>query len=190
MQDKVQNCLDEMMAGKHDRQIYDYMHSYKVGNYYNTLLTSPCTCHSYCNTGYESGCTCLIGRSTVLGNNGIQCAGFTMEVFEYLFSNTNGAGENICTVYDRSSSEWTEKAIKEWMTNTFRPGDYLAYDNIVYEYPHYIIVYAVESDGIWVYEANYGGRCKINFRKMTYTEIYNQLDGLYHRTPINYELGV
>jgi hypothetical protein len=113
-----------------------------------------------------------------------------MEVFEYLFSNTNGAGENICTVYDRSSSEWTEKAIREWMTNTFRPGDYLAYDNVVHEYPHYIIVYAVESDGIWVYEANYGGRCKINFRKMTYTEIYNQLDGLYHRTPINYELGV
>ncbi len=190
MQDKVQNCLDEMMAGEHDRQIYDYMHSYKVGNYYNTLMTSPCTCHSYCNTGYESGCTCLIGRSTVLNNNGIQCAGFTMEVFEYLFGNTNGAGENICTIYNRSSSEWTEKAIKEWMTNTFRPGDYLAYDNVVYEYPHYIIVYAVESDGIWVYEANYGGRCKINFRKMTYTEIYNQLDGLYHRTPVNYELGV
>lgn len=189
MQDKIQNRLDEMMAGEHDRQIYDYIHSYKLGNYYNTLITSPCTCHGFCETGYESGCTCLIGRSTVLGNNGIQCAGFTMEVFEYLFSGTNGAGENICTTYSRSSNSWTEEDIKEWMINTFRPGDYLAYDNVVYEYPHYVIIYSVDSDGLQVYEANYGGRCKINFRKMTYSEIYTQLDGLYHRTPVNYELS-
>lgn len=189
MQDLIKERLDEMMDGSHDRQINSYVHSYKLGNYYNTLMTSACTCHSYCNTGYESGCTCLIGRSTVLNNSGIQCAGFAMEVFEYLFSGTNGAGENICTTYNRTNNEWTETAIKEWMINSFRPGDYLAYDNVAYYYPHYLVVYSVEADGIRVYEANYGGRCKINFRKMTYTEIYNQLDDLYHRTPVNYELS-
>lgn len=189
MQDLIKERLDEMMDGSHDRQINSYVHSYKLGNYYNTLMTSACTCHSYCNTGYESGCTCLIGRSTVLNNSGIQCAGFAMEVFEYLFGGTNGAGENICTTYNRTDNEWTEDAIKEWMINSFRPGDYLAYDNVAYYYPHYLIVYSVEADGLWVYEANYGGRCKINFRKMTYTEIYNQLDDLYHRTPVNYELS-
>ncbi len=188
-QDKVKTRLDEMMEGLHDRQINDYMHSYKLGNYYNIYMTSACTCHSYCATGYESGCACLIGRSTVLGNNGIQCAGFTMEVFEYLFGKTNGAGENTLTTYNRSENEWSEEAIKNWMITSFRPGDYMAYDNITYGYPHYITIYSVESDGIWVYEANYGGKCKINFRKMTYTEIYSQLDGIYHRTPNNYELS-
>lgn len=89
METLVKKRLDEMMEGKWDRKIYDFWHSYQLGKYYNTLLTSPCTCHSYCETGNEAGCTCLIGRSHVLNNSGIQCAGFTIEVFEYLFGKTN-----------------------------------------------------------------------------------------------------
>lgn len=185
----VKKRLDEMMEGKWDRKIYDFWHSYQLGKYYNTLLTSPCTCHSYCETGNEAGCTCLIGRSHVLNNSGIQCAGFTIEVFEYLFGETNGTGENTLTIRNRSDGNWTEAALKKWMTNTFRPGDYLAYDNIKYGYPHYVTIYSVDTDGIWVYEANYGGRCKINFRKFTFKEIYEETDGLWHRTPNNYELS-
>ena len=189
METLVKKRLDEMMEGKWDRKINDYLHSYELGKYYNTLLTSPCTCHSYCETGNEAGCTCLIGRSNVLGNSGIQCAGFTIEVFEYLFGKTNGYKENTLTIKNRSDGNWTEAALKKWMTDTFRPGDYLAYDNIMYGYPHYVTIYSVDSDGIWVYEANYGGRCKINFRKFTFKEIYEQTDGLWHRTPNNYELS-
>ena len=189
MESLVKQRLDEMMEGLWDRKINDYMHSYKLSNYYNTNLTSPCTCHSYCETGYESGCTCLIGRSNVLNNSGIQCCGFTLEVFEYLFGKTNGTGENTLTIKNRSDGNWTEEALKKWMTDTFRPGDYLAYDNIMYGYPHYVTIYSVDTDGIWVYEANYGGRCKINFRKFTFKEIYEQTDGLWHRTPNNYELS-
>ena len=171
METLVKKRLDEMMEGKWDRKIYDFWHSYQLGKYYNTLLTSPCTCHSYCETGNEAGCTCLIGRSHVLNNSGIQCAGFTIEVFEYLFGKTNGTGENTLTIRNRSDGNWTEAALKKWMTDTFRPGDYLAYDNIKYGYPHYVTIYSVDTDGIWVYEANYGGRCKINFRKFTFKEI-------------------
>ena len=189
MEALVKQRLDEMMEGLWDRKINDYMHSYKLNNYYNTKLTSPCTCHSFCETGYESGCTCLIGRSNVLNNSGIQCCGFTLEVFEYLFGKTNGTGENTLTIKNRSDGNWTKEALKKWMTDTFRPGDYLAYDNIMYGYPHYVTIYSVDTDGIWVYEANYGGRCKINFRKFTFKEIYEQTDGLWHRTPNNYELS-
>lgn len=189
METLVKKRLDEMMEGKWDRKIYDFWHSYQLGKYYNTLLTSPCTCHSYCETGNEAGCTCLIGRSHVLNNSGIQCAGFTIEVFEYLFGKTNGTGENTLTIRNRSDGNWTESALKKWMTDTFRPGDYLAYDNIKYGYPHYVTIYSVDTDGIWVYEANYGGRCKINFRKFTFKEIYEETDGLWHRTPNNYELS-
>lgn len=189
METLVKKRLDEMMEGKWDRKIYDFWHSYQLGKYYNTLLTSPCTCHSYCETGNETGCTCLIGRSHVLNNSGIQCAGFTIEVFEYLFGETNGTGENTLTIRNRSDGNWTEAALKKWMTDTFRPGDYLAYDNIKYGYPHYVTIYSVDTDGIWVYEANYGGRCKINFRKFTFKEIYEETDGLWHRTPNNYELS-
>lgn len=189
METLVKKRLDEMMEGKWDRKIYDFWHSYQLGKYYNTLLTSPCTCHSYCETGNEAGCTCLIGRSHVLNNSGIQCAGFTIEVFEYLFGKTNGTGENTLTLRNRSDGNWTEAALKKWMTDTFRPGDYLAYDNIKYGYPHYVTIYSVDTDGIWVYEANYGGRCKINFRKFTFKEIYEETDGLWHRTPNNYELS-
>lgn len=189
METLVKKRLDEMMEGKWDRKIYDFWHSYQLGKYYNTLLTSPCTCHSYCETGNEAGCTCLIGRSHVLNNSGIQCAGFTIEVFEYLFGKTNGTGENTLTIRNRSDGNWTEAALKKWMTDTFRPGDYLAYDNIKYGYPHYVSIYSVDTDGIWVYEANYGGRCKINFRKFTFKEIYEETDGLWHRTPNNYELS-
>lgn len=189
METLVKKRLDEMMEGKWDRKIYDFCHSYQLGKYYNTLLTSPCTCHSYCETGNEAGCTCLIGRSHVLNNSGIQCAGFTIEVFEYLFGKTNGTGENTLTIRNRSDGNWTEAALKKWMTDTFRPGDYLAYDNIKYGYPHYVTIYSVDTDGIWVYEANYGGRCKINFRKFTFKEIYEETDGLWHRTPNNYELS-
>ena len=189
METLVKKRLDEMMEGKWDRKIYDFWHSYQLGKYYNTLLTSPCTCHSYCETGNEAGCTCLIGRSHVLNNSGIQCAGFTIEVFEYLFGKTNGTGENTLTIRNRSDGNWTEAALKKWMTDTFRPGDYLAYDNIKYGYPHYVTIYSVDTDGIWVYEANYGGRCKINFRKFTFKEIYEDTDGLWHRTPNNYELS-
>ena len=189
METLVKKRLDEMMEGKWDRKIYDFWHSYELGKYYNTLLTSPCTCHSYCETGNEAGCTCLIGRSHVLNNSGIQCAGFTIEVFEYLFGETNGTGENTLTIRNRSDGNWTEAALKKWMTDTFRPGDYLAYDNIKYGYPHYVTIYSVDTDGIWVYEANYGGRCKINFRKFTFKEIYEETDGLWHRTPNNYELS-
>lgn len=102
METLVKKRLDEMMEGKWDRKIYDFWHSYQLGKYYNTLLTSPCTCHSYCETGNEAGCTCLIGRSHVLNNSGIQCAGFTIEVFEYLFGETNGTGENTLTIKNRS----------------------------------------------------------------------------------------
>ena len=189
METLVKKRLDEMMEGKWDRKIYDFWHSYQLGKYYNTLLTSPCTCHSYCETGNEAGCTCLIGRSHVLNNSGIQCAGFTIEVFEYLFGETNGTGENTLTIRNRSDGNWTEAALKKWMTDTFRPGDYLAYDNIKYGYPHYVTICSVDTDGIWVYEANYGGRCKINFRKFTFKEIYEETDGLWHRTPNNYELS-
>lgn len=189
METLVKKRLDEMMEGKWDRKIYDFWHSYQLGKYYNTLLTSPCTCHSYCETGNEAGCTCLIGRSHVLNNSGILCAGFTIEVFEYLFGETNGTGENTLTIKNRSDGNWTEAALKKWMTDTFRPGDYLAYDNIKYGYPHYVTIYSVDTDGIWVYEANYGGRCKINFRKFTFKEIYEETDGLWHRTPNNYELS-
>ena len=189
MEALVKKRLDEMMEGKWDRKINDYRHSYELGKYYNTMLTSPCTCHSFCETGNEAGCTCLIGRSNVLGNSGIQCAGFTIEVFEYLFGKTNGYKENTLTIKNRSDGNWTEAALKKWMTDTFRPGDYLAYDNIMYGYPHYVTIYSVDTDGIWVYEANYGGRCKINFRKFTFKEIYEQTDGLWHRTPNNYELS-
>lgn len=189
METLVKKRLDEMMEGKWDRKIYDFWHSYQLGKYYNTLLTSPCTCHSYCETGNEAGCTCLIGRSHVLNNSGIQCAGFTIEVFEYLFGKTNGTGENTLTIRNRSDGNWTEAALKKWMTDTFRPGDYLAYDNIKYGYPHYVTIYSVDTDGIWVYEANYGGRCKINFRKFTFKEIYEETDGLWHRIPNNYELS-
>ena len=189
MEKLIQKRLDEMMEGKWDRKINDYWHSYQLGKYYNTLLTSPCTCHSFCETGLEAGCTCLIGRSNVLGNSGIQCAGFTIEVFEYLFGKTNGYKENTLTIKNRSDGNWTEAALKKWMTDTFRPGDYLAYDNIMYGYPHYVTIYSVDTDGIWVYEANYGGRCKINFRKFTFKEIYEETDGLWHRTPNNYELS-
>ena len=189
METLVKKRLDEMMEGKWDRKIYDFWHSYQLGKYYNTLLTSPCTCHSYCETGNEAGCTCLIGRSHVLNNSGIQCAGFTIEVFEYLFGKTNGTGENTLTIRNRSDGNWTEAALKKWMTDTFRPGDYLAYDNIKYGYPHYVTIYSVDTDGIWVYEANYGGRCKINFRKFTFKEIYEETDGLWHRTPNYYELS-
>ena len=189
METLVKKRLDEMMEGKWDRKIYDFWHSYQLSKYYNTLLTSPCTCHSYCETGNEAGCTCLIGRSHVLNNSGIQCAGFTIEVFEYLFGKTNGTGENTLTIRNRSDGNWTEAALKKWMTDTFRPGDYLAYDNIKYGYPHYVTIYSVDTDGIWVYEANYGGRCKINFRKFTFKEIYEETDGLWHRTPNNYELS-
>lgn len=189
METLVKKRLDEMMEGKWDRKIYDFWHSYQLGKYYNTLLTSPCTCHSYCETGNEAGCTCLIGRSHVLNNSGIQCAGFTIEVFEYLFGKTNGTGENTLTIRNRSDGNWTEAALKKWMTDTFRPGDYLAYDNIKYGYPHYVTICSVDTDGIWVYEANYGGRCKINFRKFTFKEIYEETDGLWHRTPNNYELS-
>lgn len=189
METLVKKRLDEMMEGKWDRKIYDFWHSYQLGKYYNTLLTSPCTCHSYCETGNEAGCTCLIGRSHVLNNSGIQCAGFTIEVFEYVFGKTNGTGENTLTIRNRSDGNWTEAALKKWMTDTFRPGDYLAYDNIKYGYPHYVTIYSVDTDGIWVYEANYGGRCKINFRKFTFKEIYEETDGLWHRTPNNYELS-
>ena len=189
MEKLIQKRLDEMMEGKWDRKINDYWHSYRLGKYYNTMLTSPCTCHSFCETGNEAGCTCLIGRSNVLGNSGIQCAGFTIEVFEYLFGKTNGYKENTLTIKNRSDGNWTEAALKKWMTDTFRPGDYLAYDNIMYGYPHYVTIYSVDTDGIWVYEANYGGRCKINFRKFTFKEIYEQTDGLWHRTPNNYELS-
>ena len=125
----------------------------------------------------------------MLNNAGIQCCGFTLEVFEYLFGKTNGTGENTLTIKNRSDGNWTEEALKKWMTDTFRPGDYLAYDNIMYGYPHYVTIYSVDTDGIWVYEANYGGRCKINFRKFTFKEIYEQTDGLWHRTPNNYELS-
>ena len=189
METLVKKRLDEMMEGKWDRKIYDFWHSYQLGKYYNTLLPSPCPCHSYCETGNEAGCTCLIGRSHVLNNSGIQCAGFTIEVFEYLFGKTNGTGENTLTIRNRSDGNWTEAALKKWMTDTFRPGDYLAYDNIKYGYPHYVTIYSVDTDGIWVYEANYGGRCKINFRKFTFKEIYEETDGLWHRTPNNYELS-
>lgn len=192
METLVKQRLDEMMEGLWDRKINDYMHSYKLNNYYNTKLTSPCTCPDHYNCpvdGKGYGCTCLIGRSKVLNNAGIQCCGFTLEVFEYLFGKTNGTGENTLTIKNRSDGNWTEKALKKWMTDTFRPGDYLAYDNIMYGYPHYVTIYSVDTDGIWVYEANYGGRCKINFRKFTFKEIYEQTDGLWHRTPNNYELS-
>ena len=72
MEKLIQKRLDEMMDGKWDRKINDYWHSYRLGKYYNTMLTSPCTCHSFCETGNDAGCTSLIGRSNVLGNSGIQ----------------------------------------------------------------------------------------------------------------------
>lgn len=187
----VKQKIADFMSGKYD--IYTNgkcTRSYKVGNYFNSLITSPCTCHAYCDwTGSYDACTCNVGKSIICGTAsypryGIQCVGFAYEMFDKLWLGTNGAGD--CYTADYTGS-FTETAVKSWVTANFRAGDYLWYNHKTYG-AHAMIIADVNADGITVYEANYGGRCKINSRTITYSELAKTTTELFWRTPKYYAL--
>ena len=115
------------------------------GDYLSSVTYSPCPNH-------DGGCT----SNTFCG--GKQCYGFAAYMV-YLATGINNAS-NTGEYYHEVDSSFV-----------FQPGDRIWYDWGKGEPSHALFVYKVVGDTVYFIESNWGGRCHINLRSASMTEV-------------------
>ncbi len=144
-----------------------------VGSYF-TDNGEACTSHGNdCSYYSETACNCKMFTQS------IQCCGFAKYVFYNIFGRefyytTGGGAALIKEVYDVNGDEIYNLCLR------MRAGDYIQGPG------HYMIFLSADEDGLTVYEGNYGGRCRVNVRTVTYASFASQYGShlkLYTATP-------
>ncbi|MBQ7499573.1 MAG: InlB B-repeat-containing protein, partial [Clostridia bacterium] len=112
---------------------------------------------------YPSG-----GRWTGTFDGGSQCYGFAKMVLYNLFDQYHGwyyngtptKGLNVIG----STTDYSYSSVQSLLSNA-KCGDLLQFDQTK---QHSMIVYAVESDGVWIYDCNWDWNCGISLRKCSF----------------------
>ena len=117
---------------------------YKVGNYFNSKITSACSPHTSSNKCPDK--TCIYGSVTINGTtfSGTQCMGFAYDIFRILYGERYG-------VTNISATKITWDSVTDpatWIKNTVKPGDYIRFGG------HSAIVIGTTSQYLKLYEAN------------------------------------
>lgn len=150
---KLDQLITQFPAGK-----------YWNGRNYDAVTSTPCTHHGSCDFG--GGCWC---------NNfdgAIQCFGFGRMIIYKLFGKSNGSYRNwyyngnsrVGMKTIKSISSFSASEVKSLLSSA-RPGDVLQFDS---SRQHTMIVYSVESDGVYIYDCNTSGSCNIRFSKLSF----------------------
>ncbi len=116
---------------------------------------------------YPSG-----SRWTSSFDGGIQCYGFAKLVIYNLFGTSNGSYrtwryDGTPTVGMKvigSVTNYSSSNVKSLLSNA-TSGDVLQFDT---SKQHSMIVYKVDSDGVWIYDCNWDSNCGINLRKSSF----------------------
>ena len=120
------------------------------GDYYSATTSSQCKKYNASGDHLRAnGCTSNVFTGVSEGIS--QCWGFG-DYMEYVIFRTS------------SGSDWTKKYSVD-SNFKFRPGD-LIKSTKNSSSQHIMVVYKVEGSRVYIVEANWGGRCKINTREL------------------------
>ncbi len=136
---------------------------YPAGSYFsNTGKT--CTCHSGSNNPcwYTTPCDCLVYESA------IQCVGFAKYVYQqYNGKSVSSASSN----YTSYSITLTTSNVRQYIMS-LPVGSYI---NVKYKNggSHTMIIAKSDTSYVYLYHANWGGSCLVNYTKMAYADFVN-----------------
>ncbi|MBE6574050.1 MAG: hypothetical protein E7652_06630 [Ruminococcaceae bacterium] len=114
-------------------------------------------------------------RWTASFDGGIQCYGFAKLVVYKVFGASNSGGYTYRTwKYDGtptsgmtvigSLTDYSATNVKNLLSKA-KPGDVLQFNTTK---QHSMIVYQVDSDGVWIYDCNWDNNCGISLRKSSF----------------------
>jgi hypothetical protein len=137
------------------------------GKFYNSNVTSACSCHSWCGWNNPGTCTVFDG--------GIQCAGFARKVYNYVTGKTCTAQ----TVTTKNMSI-TSGSVAQTQLQGLPQGTYIR-NRTANGYDHSVAIYSTSSTSITVYQANYtGGACAISMNTYTWADYASRYPYLYN----------
>ena len=134
------------------------------GDYYSATTSSQC----YCSGSHERANGCTSNVFTGVSRGISQCWGFGDYMEYVIFRTTNG-------------NDWEKKYTVD-SNFKFRPGD-LIHSTKDSSSQHIMIVYKVVNSRVYIIEANYGGRCKINVRELSNPHSYVNATSSYVMIP-------
>ena len=156
---EVESKIEAMSRG-------EYGAEYKVGNYWNTKVTSSCTKGSnyeHANNNYDKKYPLYLvnesGTSIFSDGGAIQCKGFAYAVFDQLF----GGGDKNAIVATKTTYKGTNK--KKYIIENAVVGDILVIIENGGSYGHTGIFYGYNDNYLIMYDANgytNAGTCKIS----------------------------
>lgn len=142
--------------------------AYPTGSYYNSYGTTACTCHGWCNWNSSCACTKFDG--------GTQCAGFA----RYIYYLANGVK---CTTAESSNKTTLNTSVNSTTAKNYLQGvptgTYVRLRTSGGT-QHSVAVINTTANDITIYQANYGGLCKVSYVTYTWSDFVSRFPYLYY----------
>lgn len=163
--------------------------SYPAGSFYSATGVA-CTCHSYrCTYSVPSGASitkCYITSRNRSGDciryaatGSIQCKGFADYVYyEYTGHNIGSSYTISTTGYSSISNDTAGANLMKAFFEDLDDGSNVRVSVRNKTYNHSIIVCNASSTGIYLYDANRVGTCKVGYQFKTWSQLASMYDGI------------
>ena len=163
--------------------------NYTAGTYYSST-GKACTCHSYiCTYSVPSGASttnCYITSKSKSGDciryaatGSIQCKGFADYVYyEYTGHNIGSSYTISTTGYSSISNNTAGANLMKAFFEDLANGTNVRVSVRNATYNHSIIVCNASSTGIYLYDANRVGTCKVGYQFKSWTQLASMYDGI------------
>ena len=163
--------------------------SYPAGSFYSATGVA-CTCHSYsCTHSVPAGASttkCYITSRNRSGDciryeatGSIQCKGFADYVYYEYTSHNIGSSYTISTTgYSSISNNTAGANLMKAFFEDLDDGSNVRVSVRNKTYNHSIIVCNASSTGIYLYDANRVGTCKVGYQFKTWSQLASMYDGI------------
>lgn len=163
--------------------------SYPSGSYYSST-GKACTCHSYsCTYSVPSGNStskCYITSKSKSGDciryvatGSIQCKGFADYVYHEYTGHDVGDSYTVSTSgYSSISNDTTGANLMKSFFTSLTVGSNVRLSVRGASYNHSVIVCSTSSTGVYIYDANRTGNCKIGYTFKTWSQLASSYSGI------------
>lgn len=141
---------------------------YPDGSYYSNTKKA-CTCH---RSGYNP-CDWDIDCDCINYDYSIQCVAFAKYVFYNLRGFKWANGQIVCTNVSNVTAEKAKSILKGTPAGTYVNGKQYGKGE------HAISIVSTSDSGLYVYEANYEGHCRVRYKEWTWEEFANYMPYFY-----------
>lgn len=160
---------------------------YPAGSFYSTTGTS-CDCHNTCGYAVPSGASPYICYRPGVGSGkcirykptgSIQCKGFADYVYyEYTGHNIGSSYTISTTGYSSISNDTAGANLMKAFFEDLDDGSNVRVSVRNKTYNHSIIVCNASSTGIYLYDANRVGTCKVGYQYKSWSQLASMYDGI------------